>query len=303
MCPLYCSGLFLLEKDLWHHLEDVYNTLKLQTGTKRKACSDESLEKQPWSSRTVKRKCGPELLDELNRPAVAKFIYISAVDLDKTQVGPDVILLEGTNSSGRSTPMSLLFDVSMRFPSPMSASPLPVDLDEMIIGEFLDSSGSSIPSPSMFDMVFSSMVMLDLLLPPPDDFIFGVCGEQLGCYTASTEDVLSVGNSPGSVLEERMDGILPGPSTVAELAMDMVDPVLRVDTSVLEPMDGITARPLRHYEVTLLPVVVFAAAESEGVIAKPLPNSLGSTLEDDQGKAIRCNSKITRIVIKDLAVA
>ncbi|KAK3939233.1 hypothetical protein QBC46DRAFT_342818 [Diplogelasinospora grovesii] len=141
----------------------------------------------------------------------------------------------------------------------------------------------------------------DMSVPPPftrNAFAFGASEEQTPRYAVPTEDMLTVGNSYGSVLEERADGILLIIPSLANLSMDMVDPILRIDTSALEPMDGVMAEPLHHYKGTSHPIITSAATELEDVMAESLPGSFRSVSDDNYGNPAPRKTKITRIVIK-----
>ncbi|KAK3936528.1 hypothetical protein QBC46DRAFT_412033 [Diplogelasinospora grovesii] len=150
-------------------------------------------------------------------------------------------------------------------------------------------------------MAFLSIAPPDMSAPPRSTrnaFAFGASEEQSPRCAVPTEDMLTVGNSHGSVPEEREDGILPILPSLANLSMDMVDPILWIDISALNPMDGIMAKPLPHYKGTSHPVNTSAATELEDLMAESLPDSLRSVSDDNHGNPAPRKTKITRIVIK-----
>ncbi|KAK3935222.1 hypothetical protein QBC46DRAFT_462211 [Diplogelasinospora grovesii] len=208
-------------------------TLKPQTGTKQ-----------------------PKLPDTLNESPGAKFIYISALDLNLTPSDLNVILEVATSSSSRSTPMSSQFNIDIRFS---------ISLNKTILKTFTNSSSNSTPLSSLFniDIAFLSMALPDISVPSPSTrnvFTFSASKEQPPYYTIPLKDILII------------------------------------NTSALEPVDGVMAEPLHHYKGMSHLTITSAAIEPEAVIAESLPGRLVS--KDDHSKLAPCKTKITRIVIK-----
>lgn len=132
-------------------------------------------------------------------------------------------------------------------------------------------------------------------------FIFITSKEQPSSYAVPTEDMLPVGNAP--VTEGIMSRALPSLSTIAKLAMDMIDPALQADITAPEPTDGVMAEILQLCTATPQPSITSASAKSDNPIAEPPPDNLASTPETNEGKATSRNTKVTRIVIKAPAAA
>ncbi|KAK3935061.1 hypothetical protein QBC46DRAFT_424220 [Diplogelasinospora grovesii] len=239
-CPLSCPGRFESESDLWHHLEDVHSTPEPQVGTKRKSSPDENREEKLQPPRTIKRRWGPNLPDEPKKSAGAKFINTSA--LDPRPKDPEVVIPEvATNSSGRNTPLSSLFDTDRTFSSQTPST-------------------MSVTSPSINDV-----------------FAFGASREQTLHSTVPTEGTFTVDGLQDPSPEEWADSSLPIPPGRFNFSMDMLDPVLRIDTAAPEPMEDVRAKPLQHHDRTSHAVAQSAAGDPGDTVTDPLISSPETT--------------------------